>query len=661
MGNCLCCRRKKDDYFDVRLPTSKEKSGTPKKQSSVRKTVQETPKTARLDAVNSVPNGEEDCTAPDPDQGPVQDHFVVNNTSVGKDGPSSGSVENVTKAGNEFPVEKTRDDLNDTLVGQSDLPSDEVDIANKAETEILLEKTQVTLNNTPDDKDGLSVGEVEIVNNAELEAQPEKEVEQFTSTMENTENYGTNITDKGGFNKENSQTSVSMHEPGNKRDAETKAKENSSSEETDDGKIIPKLEVDDPVDSCDKKTKLKMDVPNDANAKTRSENPEIGEGDGKITSTETEMELLNSGTAVAKECVQTSMSMPEPCNKNDVETTVKENFSSEETEETEDGKVISKLEVDDPVDRCDKRTKLKMDVPNDANAKTRSENAEIGEGDGKITSTETEMELLNSGTAVAKECVQTSMSMPEPCNKNDVETTVKENFSSEETEETEDGKVISKLEVDDPVDSCDKKDELDMDVADDANAQTRIENAEFGEGDGLVTGKITSTETKTELINIGRAVPTECVDKELNDKSSTKEDVCIDEFVSETPSETSDNKKSHQSTDKAQSQAQNISGAVSSATEHVQNLNTSEENFSAKEDVVALTRREELKNEAAVNRLGEQVYSLKESCSVTETNLEEYRSVYNNNATTAAVEAKREGEVEEDYWGLSLEDICGVE
>lgn len=559
MGNCLCCRRKKDDYFDVRLPTSKEKSGTPKKQSSVRKTVQETPKTAKLDAVNSVPNGEEDCTAPDPDQGPLQDRFVVNNTSVGKDGPSSGSVENVTKAGNEFPVEKTRDDLNDTLVGQSDLPSDEVDIANKAETEILLEKTPVTLNNTPDDKDGLSVGEVEIVNNAELESQPEKEVEQFTSTMENTENYGTNITDKGGFNKENSQTSVSMHEPGNKRDAETKEKENSSSEETDDGKIIPKLEVDDPVDSCDKKTKLKMDVPNDANAKTRSENPQLGEGDGKITSTETEMELLNSGTAVAKECVQTSMSMPEPCNKNDVETKVKENFSSEETEETEDGKVISKLEVDDPVD------------------------------------------------------------------------------------------------------SCDKKDELDMDVADDANAQTRIENAEFGEGDGLVTGKITSTETKTELINIGTAVPTECVDKGLNDKSSTKEDVCIDEFVGETPSDTSNNKKSHQSTDKAQSQAQNISGAVSSATEHVQNLNTSGENFSAKEDVVALTRREELKNEAAVNTLGEQVYSLKESCSVTETNLEEYRSVYNNNATTAAVEAKPEGEVEEDYWGLSLEDICGVE
>ena len=205
MGNCLCCRREKDDYYEVRLPSSSwlrtpdtvsfpssvhirfslrgtssdfichvpdksykqgrnichDKSSTPKNKSNERKAVPETPNNEKQDAVIVVIKVDVECTTSEHDQGSAINRVEVNNTHVNKYDLSSGTEETVSKNENECPLEKTHDELIGT-VSNGDLSSGDGEKVNEAENESLLEKRIVQPNDTSDDKDCLSVDEVEI-------------------------------------------------------------------------------------------------------------------------------------------------------------------------------------------------------------------------------------------------------------------------------------------------------------------------------------------------------------------------------------------------------------------------------------------------------------------------------------------------------------------
>ena len=226
MGNCLCCCRKKDDYYEVRLPSSSwlrtpdtvsfpssvhirfslrgtssdfichvpdksykqgrnichDKSSTPKNKSNERKAVPETSNTEKQDAAIVVTKVDVDCTGSEYDQGSAINRVEVNNTHVSKCDLSSGTEETVSKNENECPLEKTHDELIGT-VSNGDLSSGDGEKVNEAENESLIEKLPVKLNNTSDDKDCLSIGRVEIASDARSEGLLENEIENFTSEM----------------------------------------------------------------------------------------------------------------------------------------------------------------------------------------------------------------------------------------------------------------------------------------------------------------------------------------------------------------------------------------------------------------------------------------------------------------------------------------------
>ena len=373
MGNCFCCRREEDEYiFDEPLPSGswlrtpdtvsfpssthmrfsltglssdfdypylakrdneggnacRGGSGTPKNESSVKTTAPETSKTGKHDAVIEIPKGDVYCIATQHDRGAVINRVEVGNTSVDKDGTSSGSVEINNKDETDGPYEKIRNVLNNTSVGKSDLSSSDMEVVNKDDNGSLVATAKLNFGYTSSDEAGFSVSEVQIVNNAGNKGFLEKEVEKCTSAMENTEKYDANNIDERDFRERNSQTRGSVEDPFGKTELETNLKENSSSKETGDGKVTTKL---DEVDSYEKNGKspakttfeksksfaansrgasltvmeidvqLEPTVCDGTNAQTWSKNTEFGEENGSVsvksTSTDNKIEL------VATECV----------------------------------------------------------------------------------------------------------------------------------------------------------------------------------------------------------------------------------------------------------------------------------------------------------------------------------------------------------------------
>ena len=158
-----------------------------------------------------------------------------------------------------------------------------------------------------------------------------------------------------------------------------------------------------------------------------------------------------------------------------------------------------------------------------------------------------------------------------------------------------------------------------------------------------------------DLVTFGTAVVKECVEKEDN-KNSTKENVCLEEFVGVTTSETTDSEKSPQSI--AEIETEKESEIVSCATEHVQTSTTCGETSSCAENITAVVRREEFGNDAGKDTSCQEAYYLKESYREAETKLEIYGSSGTDKITTVA---KPESETEEDNSSLSGREVCGGE